>query len=142
MRKIIFLILFATSFIYGQTKFPIRVGGAEQAVYYVDSSAHYKIMILRDTLIIQKIIKFDTYSEFRSGNISDRVELNLNGDSVRVNMYGVNSSSKIIACWDDTGFLGEIGIRNKNSTGFSIFSNTDEMKNLYVVYFVIFTPSP
>jgi len=131
MKKIIFLILFLSSFGYTQTEFPIRVGGVKQAAVYADSSAWYKKMILRDTLIIQKVIQFPAGSY-------GTATLNLVGDSIRVFVIGgMNPNAKVLASWHGLNFLGELGVRNRTIEGFTIFSNTDEFNNIEVIYLLL-----
>lgn len=64
--------------------------------------------------------------------------LSSNGDSVRITLLsGQTVNGNVIVSWADKGYLGEIGIRNVTQTGFTIFSNTDEILNLKVIYLIL-----
>jgi len=100
-----------------------------------------------DEVIQKRTIYVDTLNV---GNISTLIKGKTlmwsaspgNGDSIRITIYGLRSTAVVMAVWAGTGYLGELGLRNINATGFTIFSNTDEIQDLEIYYLIDNTGLP
>lgn len=84
-----------------------------------------------DTVIVKNILQLPAGSY-------NTAMLQADGDSIKIFVIGgMRASAKIMVNWHGTGFLGELGIRNRSPSGFTIFSNTDEINNIEIIYLIL-----
>jgi hypothetical protein len=90
-----------------------------------------KTKIMSDTTIVLKVLQLPSGS-YGTATLSST------GDSIRVYVIGgMNQNAKILVSWHGVNFLGELGVRNRSPDGFTIFSNTDEVTNIEVIYLIL-----
>lgn len=88
-----------------------------------------------DEAIIADSVRVSYLADSVKNIIFGTTMLNSNGDSVRVYLENISNYS-VIATWEDVGFLGSLGIRNKSPSGFTVFSSADEIASKKVNYII------
>lgn len=84
-----------------------------------------------DTVVVKNILQLPAGSY-------NTATLNADGDSIKIFVIGgMRANAKIMVNWHGSNFLGQLGIRNRSPSGFTIFSNTDETNNIEVIYLIL-----
>lgn len=101
------------------------------AAYSQSDDVIDRVKIMSDTSIVLKVLQLPAGS-YGTATLSSA------GDSIQVYVIGgMNANSKILVGWHGVGFLGTLGVRNRSPSGFTIYSNTDEIYNIEIIYLIL-----